>query len=53
MLVVIIMGSPGDAEFAGQVARALAGYDIPSETRVASAHKVPRYLLDALAAWVN
>jgi phosphoribosylaminoimidazole carboxylase PurE protein len=51
MLVIILMGSPGDAEFAGKIAQALAGYDIPSETRVASAHKVPRYLLDILAAY--
>jgi len=51
MLVVIIMGSPGDAEFAGQIARALTDYGIASELRVASAHKVPRYLLDLLAEY--
>jgi 5-(carboxyamino)imidazole ribonucleotide mutase len=51
MLVVIIMGSPGDAEFADQIARALIDYGISSELRVASAHKVPRYLLDLLAEY--
>ncbi len=48
MLVVIILGSPGDAEIGQQIARALEGYGIPSQTRVASAHKTPRHLLDLL-----
>jgi 5-(carboxyamino)imidazole ribonucleotide mutase len=51
LLVVILMGSPGDAEFAGQIAQALGSYGIPSELRVASAHKVPHYLLDMLAEY--
>lgn len=51
MLAVIIMGSPGDAEFAGQIARALRGYGIACELRVASAHKVPHYLLNLLAEY--
>jgi 5-(carboxyamino)imidazole ribonucleotide mutase len=51
MLVIIIMGSPGDAAFAGKIAQALASYGIPSESRVASAHKAPRYLLDMLAGY--
>ena len=48
MLVVIILGSPSDAEIGKQIAKALEGYGIPSRTRIASAHKVPRYLLDLL-----
>lgn len=51
MLVVIIMGSPSDSDFASQITEALDGYAIPWETRIASAHKTPRYLLDALAAY--
>ena len=48
MLVVIILGSPSDAEIGKQIAKALEGYGIPSQMRIASAHKVPRYLLDLL-----
>ncbi|MBN1890989.1 MAG: AIR carboxylase family protein [Thermoflexales bacterium] len=48
MLVVIIMGSPGDVAFGEQITRALDAFDIPWETRVASAHKTPRYLLELL-----
>ncbi len=48
MLVVIILGSPSDKETGQQIAKALGGFGIPSEVRVASAHKVPRYLLDLL-----
>ena len=48
MLVVIILGSPGDSQIGQQIAKALEGLGIPSEMRVASAHKTPRYLLDLL-----
>ena len=48
MLVVIILGSPSDSQIGQQIAKALEGLGIPSETRVASAHKTPRYLLDLL-----
>jgi phosphoribosylaminoimidazole carboxylase PurE protein len=51
MLVVIIMGSPGDSEFAARITKALDGFGIPWETRVASAHKVPRYVLEMLATY--
>lgn len=51
MLAVIIMGSPGDEPVARRVAGALDGFGIPWEMRVASAHKVPRHLLDLLAAY--
>jgi len=48
MFVVIILGSPSDKDFGQQIVKALEGLDIPSEMRVASAHKVPRHLLDLL-----
>lgn len=51
MLVVIIMGSPSDAEFSERIADALDDLGIPWETRIASAHKVPRHVLDMLAEY--
>ena len=48
MLAVIIMGSPSDSAFAQKIVDALDAYGIPSVTRVASAHKVPRYVLEML-----
>ncbi len=48
MLVVIIMGSPSDADFCSRITDALDGFHIPWDTRVASAHKVPSHLLDLL-----
>jgi phosphoribosylaminoimidazole carboxylase PurE protein len=51
MLVVIIMGSPSDAEFSAKITEALDGFGIPWETRVASAHKVPRYVLEMLETY--
>jgi phosphoribosylaminoimidazole carboxylase PurE protein len=51
MLVVVIMGSPSDAKFSTRVTQALDGLSIPWETRVASAHKVPRYVLEMLEAY--
>jgi phosphoribosylaminoimidazole carboxylase PurE protein len=51
MQVVIIMGSPSDAEFAKKITRALDDLGIPWETRVASAHKVPCYVLEMLEAY--
>jgi phosphoribosylaminoimidazole carboxylase PurE protein len=51
MLVVIIMGSPSDVEFGAKITRALDDLEIPWETRIASAHKVPRYILDMLETY--
>ena len=48
MLVVIILGSPSDTPFGKQIVKTLEGFSIPSETRIASAHKTPRYLLNLL-----
>lgn len=51
MLAIILMGSPADHAFSAEIAEALDTYGIPHETRIASAHKVPRYLLDLLEAY--
>jgi phosphoribosylaminoimidazole carboxylase PurE protein len=48
MLVPIIMGSKADLKQGQAIAEALQGFGIPSEIRVASAHKAPRYLLQLL-----
>jgi 5-(carboxyamino)imidazole ribonucleotide mutase/phosphoribosylaminoimidazole-succinocarboxamide synthase len=45
------MGSPSDREFAGQITGALDALGLTSVTRIASAHKTPRALLDMLAAY--
>ena len=51
MLVVIIMGSPSDAEFSAKITQELDDFGIPWETRIASAHKVPRYVLEMLETY--
>jgi phosphoribosylaminoimidazole carboxylase PurE protein len=47
-LAVIILGSKSDLDHGHALARALDGYGVASEIRVASAHKVTRYLLEML-----
>lgn len=49
--VVILLGSKSDMEFRGAIARALDSYGITHETRIASAHRVTRYLLDLLEGY--
>lgn len=49
--VVIVLGSKSDIAHRDAIRTALNGFGIASETRIASAHKVTRYLLDALAAY--
>jgi 5-(carboxyamino)imidazole ribonucleotide mutase len=44
--VVIIMGSRGDLEHCGRIARTLAEFGVACEKRVASAHKVPLKALE-------
>jgi len=51
MLVVVIMGSPSDEPIGQRITRVLDDFDIPWEMRVASAHKVPRYVLNMLAEY--
>ena len=50
-IIPIIMGSRSDLAHAQAIADALAQFGIPSELRVASAHKAARHLLDLLAAY--
>ncbi len=47
-LVPILMGSKSDLEHGEAIARALETFGVASEIRVASAHKVPEYLLELL-----
>jgi 5-(carboxyamino)imidazole ribonucleotide mutase len=49
--VPIIMGSRSDLDHAQAIVAGLETFGIPSEIRVASAHKAARYLLDLLAAY--
>jgi 5-(carboxyamino)imidazole ribonucleotide mutase len=46
--VVILLGSKSDMEHCTAIARGLDRYGVTYETRIASAHKVTRYLLDLL-----
>jgi phosphoribosylaminoimidazole carboxylase PurE protein len=46
--VVILLGSRSDMEHRAAIARGLDRFDISHETRIASAHRVTRYLLDLL-----
>lgn len=48
MIVPIIMGSASDLEHARRIAQALAAFGIPSELRVASAHKTLEHLMAVL-----
>lgn len=47
-LVPILMGSRSDLKHAQTIAAALAKFGIESELHVASAHKIPAYLLELL-----
>ncbi len=51
MLAVVIMGSSADLVFTTQITDALEDYGIRWVTRIASAHKTPRHLLDLLAEY--
>jgi 5-(carboxyamino)imidazole ribonucleotide mutase len=46
--VVIICGSPADEPLARQIGQGLDGFGLAWQVRVASAHKVPLYLLQML-----
>lgn len=50
-LVPIIMGSKSDLKHGQGIAEALKAFGVDSEIRIASAHKVPTYLLDLLKAY--
>ncbi len=49
--VIILSGSKSDRDFCAAIARGLDGYGVSHETRIASAHRVTRYLLDMLDAY--
>jgi phosphoribosylaminoimidazole carboxylase PurE protein len=49
--VVILLGSKSDMEHRGVIARGLDRFGITHETRIASAHRVTRYLLDLLDSY--
>jgi phosphoribosylaminoimidazole carboxylase PurE protein len=46
--VVILLGSKSDVDFGKTIARALDRFDVSHQTRIASAHRVTRYLLEML-----
>ena len=48
---VIVMGSPSDRPISEELSTALEIFDIPTEIRIASAHKTPAYLLTMLEAY--
>lgn len=50
-LVPIIMGSKSDLEHGQKVAAALSALGIPSELRVASAHKSPEHVMAIIASY--
>jgi phosphoribosylaminoimidazole carboxylase PurE protein len=49
--VVILLGSKSDMAHRDAIARGLDRFGITHETRIASAHKVTRYLLDVLDSY--
>lgn len=49
--VIILLGSKSDLEHRAAITRGLDRYGITHETRIASAHRVTRYLLDMLEAY--
>jgi 5-(carboxyamino)imidazole ribonucleotide mutase len=50
-LIVIVMGSRSDLEHARRIQAALAEFNLPSELRVASAHKSAEHLLRFLGEY--
>jgi 5-(carboxyamino)imidazole ribonucleotide mutase/phosphoribosylaminoimidazole-succinocarboxamide synthase len=51
LLAVIVMGSPSDQPVGNELHSALDAFGIPTEIRIASAHKTPAYLLDMLKGY--
>jgi 5-(carboxyamino)imidazole ribonucleotide mutase len=49
--VIILLGSKSDMEHRAAIARGLDRFGVTHETRIASAHKVTRYLLDLLNSY--
>ncbi len=49
--VIILLGSKSDMEHRAAIARGLDRFEVTHETRIASAHRVTRYLLDLLDSY--
>jgi 5-(carboxyamino)imidazole ribonucleotide mutase len=49
--VIVLLGSKSDMEHRDALARGLDRFGVTHETRIASAHKVTRYLLELLDAY--
>jgi 5-(carboxyamino)imidazole ribonucleotide mutase len=49
--VIILLGSKSDTEHRAAIARGLDRFGISHETRIASAHRVTRFLLDLLESY--
>jgi phosphoribosylaminoimidazole carboxylase PurE protein len=49
--VIILLGSKSDMEHRAAIARELDRFGVTHETRIASAHRVTRYLLDLLDSY--
>ncbi|MDD5026065.1 MAG: 5-(carboxyamino)imidazole ribonucleotide mutase [Candidatus Peribacteraceae bacterium] len=48
MLVTLLLGSKSDAEFAAKIEAVLEEFSVPSQTIVASAHKVPENVVETI-----
>jgi 5-(carboxyamino)imidazole ribonucleotide mutase len=48
MKVTLLLGSKSDADFAGKIEAVLKEFGVPSETVVASAHKVPEKVVEVV-----
>jgi 5-(carboxyamino)imidazole ribonucleotide mutase len=48
MKVTLLLGSKSDGEFAGKIEEVLKEFDVPTETIVASAHKVPEKVIEEI-----
>ena len=51
MKVVILSGSPSDAEWVDKIASYLERLEVPTIKRVGSAHRVPEHVLELLRAY--
>jgi 5-(carboxyamino)imidazole ribonucleotide mutase len=49
--VIILLGSKSDMEHRAAIARGLDRFGVTHETRIASAHRVTRYLLDLIDSY--
>jgi len=50
---IILMGSKSDLEFCEKIRTTISSYSIPSDLRIASAHRTPEYLLKILREYYD